>query len=224
MWRDLTTPETLSPGDTKTFLVRVQPKGLPVGEEEPGATVAATVYTDIGVFTKTGYTVGMTAKNQPLGNVYLTNTTDTSVGTGALNNARMLGHLNGLIPNTNRTFHIAIADLDTNATTQINSGARLIINVPPGFANVTVTSSNGFSSYTITQRADGITQIIGIRSGNTGDDANGEAYVIRFWAITPAPADTTVYIMFAFIDGLTNSSPQFSAGAIAEIALEVLGT
>ncbi len=224
MWRDLNAPETLNPGDTKTFLVRVQPKGLPVGEEEPGATVVATVYTDIGVFTKTGYTVGMTDLHQPLGNVYLTDTIDNSVSTGALNNTHIFGHLNGLAPGTNTTFHLAIADFDTNSTTQINSGARLIINVPPGFANVTVTSSVGFSSTTVTPRADGITQIIGVRSGNTGDDVNGEAYIIRFAAITPSPADTTVYLMFTFIDGVTNSNPQFSAGAIAEIALEVLGT
>ncbi len=225
MWRDLSAPEVLNPGQTKTFLVRAQPTSLPPGEEEPGATIAATVYTDTGVFTKTGYTVGMTEISQPLGNVYLTDTIDNSNSpTGALDNAHMLGHLNGLSPGTNTTFHVAIADLDTNSATQINSGARLIINVPPGFANVTVTYSNGFSGYTVTQRADGITQIIGTRSGNTGDDANGEAYIIRFWAITPSPADNTVYLMFAFMDGVTNSSPQFSAGALAEIALEVLGT
>jgi len=158
--------------------------------------------------------------------VYLTNTIDTGTGSGgALNNVNMLGHLNGLSPGTNTTFHVAMADLDLNGATQINSGARLIINVPPGFANVTVTYSNGFSGYTVTQRADGITQIIGTRSGNTGDNgSNPEGYVIRFWAMTPSPADNTVYLMFAFIDGVTNSSPQFSAGALAEIALEVLGT
>jgi hypothetical protein len=222
MWRDLSTPETLQPGETKTFLVRVQPTSLPPGEEEPGATVAATVYTDIGVFTNTGYTVGMTEISQPLGNVYLTNTIDTGTGpTGALNNANMLGHLNNIPPGVTQTFHVAIADLDTSSTTHINTGHRLIINVPPGFGNVTVTYSANFNTPTVTTRADGITQIIGVRSGNTGDAAAGEVHIIRFTAVTPSPAVDTTYLMFAFVDGVTNSSPAFSAGALAEIALQV---
>jgi hypothetical protein len=221
MWRDLSTPETLNPGETKSFLVRVQPFSLPTGEEEPGATVAATVYTDIGVFTNTGYTVGMTELSQPLGNVYLTDTIDNTVANGILNNAHMLGHRNNIPPGSNQTFYVAMADLDTSASTYTNTGARLIINVPPGFGNVTVTYSANFNTPTVTTRADGITQIIASRTGNTGDDANGEGYVIRFWAITPSPTVDTTYLMFAFIDGVTNSNPQFSAGAIAEMALQV---
>jgi hypothetical protein len=221
MWRDLASPEVLNPGDSKSFLVRVQPTSLPTGEEEPGATVTATVYTDIGVFTNTGYTVGMTEKSQPLGNVYLTDTIDNSAATGILNNAHMLGHRNNIPPGSNQTFYVAMADLDTNATSYINTGARLIINVPPGFANVTVSYSANFNTPTVTTRADGITQIIASRTGNTGDDAAGEGYVIRFWAITPSPTIDTTYLMFAFVDGTTNSNPQFSAGAIAEMALQV---
>jgi hypothetical protein len=45
--------------------------------------------------------------------------------------------------------------------------------------------------------------------------------VINFHATTPSPAIDTTYIMFAFIDGLTNGSPQISAGALAELALEI---
>ncbi len=219
-WKRLGAPLTLSPGDTYTFLVRAQPKGLPPGEEEPGATVTATVYTDIGVFTKTGYTVGMHSISEPLGNVYMTDSTDQGTS-GALNNAKMFGHLNNVPPNTNKTFYVVFADLDTDANTYINAGGRLIINVPPGFSNVTVTFSNLYSTPTITQRADGITQIIGVTTGNTGDAAAGEAKVIAFAAITPSPAQDTTYLMFAFVDGVTNSSPQFSAGAIAEMAIEI---
>jgi hypothetical protein len=224
MWRDLSNPETLQPGETKTFLVRVAPTSLPTGEEEPGATVAATVYTDTGVFTNTGYTVGMTQISQPLGNVYLTTTTDTSTS-GALSNSNMLGHRNNIQPGSNQTFFVAMADLDTSASTHINAGARLIINVPPGFGNVTVASHANFNNFpTITTRADGITQIIAVRSGNTGDCSNcSEAAVISFTAITPSPTTDTTYLMFAFIDGVTNSSPAFSAGALAEIALQVDG-
>jgi hypothetical protein len=224
MWRDLSTPETLQPGQTKTFLVRVQPTSLPAGEEEPGATVAATVYTDVGIFTKTGYTVGMTDIAQPLGNVYLTNTVDTS-SSGALNNNNMLGHINNISPSTNTTFYVAMADLDTNSTSVITAGAKLIINVPPGFGNVTVISQSGFvSNATVTVRADGITQIVGTTNEDIGNSAAGEAKVIAFWAITPSPPTDTTYLMFTYVNGITNNNPPFSAGAIAETALQVNGT
>jgi hypothetical protein len=220
-WKDLSNPENLAPGETKSFLVRVRPDNLNIAEE-PGATVSATVYTDIGIFTKTGFTTSMGDASNPLGNVYLTDTTNAGTGSGgALNNVNMFGHLSNIPPGSTQTFHVAMADLDTNDNTRINSGARLIINVPPGFANVQVTSSVNFNTPTVTLRADGITQIIGVRSGHTGDADDGEAAIIRFTAITPSPTTDTTYIMFAFIDGLTNASPQISAGALAQIALEI---
>jgi hypothetical protein len=225
MWANLSTPQTLAANETRTFLVKVQPTSI-TGSEEPGVTVTATVYTDVGVFTRTGYTVGLTDVNQPLGNVYLTNTNDTS-SSGALADANILGHLNSIQPNTNTTFHVAMADLDTNIATYINQNARLIINVPPGFGNVTISSHNKFSTPTVTVRADGITQIIGVTNQAIGDSASGEAAVIKFAAITPSPEISTTYLMFAFIDGTTTSSTanrEFSAGAIAETALQVDGS
>jgi hypothetical protein len=221
-WKDLTTPETLQPGEAKSFLVRVRPGNLNINEE-PGATVIATVYTDIGIFTKTGYTTSMRDGSTSLGNVYLTDTTDTSTS-GALSNSHMFGHKNDIPPDTNTTFYVAMADLDQRDTTRINSGGKLIIDVPPGFSNVKIVSSNLFSTPTVTVRADGITQIIAVTTGHTGDDDFGEAKVIAFAAVTPSPKEDTTYIMYAFIDGLTNGSPQVSAGALAEIALQVNGT
>jgi hypothetical protein len=222
MWADLVQPQTLAANETRTFLVKVKPTSIS-GIEEPGVTVTATVYTDVGVFTRTGYTVGLTQVNQPLGNVYLTTTDDTSA-TGALADANIRGHLNNLAPNTNTTFYVAMADFDANAATYIDQGARLIINVPPGFGNVTIGSDNKFTTTSITVRADGITQIIGTTDQNIGDSASGEAAVISFYAVTPSPALSTTYLMFAFIDGETTGAQlgsDFSAGALAETALQV---
>jgi hypothetical protein len=223
-WKDLTTPETLAAGETKSFLIRVKPSNLNIAEE-PGATVTATVYTDIGIFTKAGFTTAMGDSSNPLGNVYLTNTNNTGTGaTGALNNANMLGHKLDIPPNSYQSFHVAMADLDTSGSTYINGGMKLVINVPPGFTNVAVTSSVGFSTTTVTVRADGITQIVATTasssSGRLGN-SSPEAEVLNFHATTPSPAIDTTYIMFAFIDGLTNAGTQISAGATAEIALEI---
>ncbi len=224
-WKDLTAPETLVPGETKSFLARVRPDNLNI-VEEPGATVVATVYTDIGIFTRTGFTTSMGDANGPLGNVYLTNTNNTGTGaTGALNNANMRGHKSDIPPNSYQSFHVAIADLDTSSGTYINGGLKLIINVPPGFSNVVVTSAVSLGTPTVTVRADGITQIVATTasssSGRLGDNSSGEAMVLNFHAITPSPSVDTTYIMYALINGLTNGSPQISAGATAEMALEI---
>jgi hypothetical protein len=225
MWADLDQPQTLAANETRTFLVKVKPTSIS-GTEEPGVTVTATVYTDVGVFTRTGYTVGLTQVNQPLGNVYLTTTdnTNTAIQPHALENANIRGHLNNLAPNTNTTFYVAMVDLDTSAVTYIDQGARLIINIPPGFGNVTINSDDKFGTTSITVRADGITQIIGTTDQDIGDAASGEAAVISFYALTPSPAISTTYLMFAFIDGETTGAQlgsDFSAGAIAETALQV---
>jgi hypothetical protein len=221
-WKDLAAPEVLAPGQSVTFLVRVAPADLSISEE-PGATVTATVYTDIGIFTKAGYTTSMRNSVAPLGAVYLTDTTNTGTGSGgALNNINMFGHQNNIPPGVTRTFYVAIADLDADSGTEILDNSRLIINVPPGFSNVAVTSDTGFNNNpSVTLRADGITQIIGILNGDLGNSSSGEVEVIRFTATTPSPTVDTTYIMFAFADGLTNGSPQVSVGALAQIALEV---
>jgi hypothetical protein len=221
-WKDLAGPEVLAPGQSVTFLVRVAPADLSISEE-PGATVTATVYTDIGIFTKAGYTTSMRDTRAPLGNIYLTDTTNTGTSSsGALNNVNMFGHQNNIPPGVSRTFYVAIADLDRDDETEILDNSRLIINVPPGFSNVAVTSDTGFNNNpSVTLRADGITQIIAILNGDLGNSSSGEVEVIRFTATTPSPTVDTTYIMFAFADGLTNGSPQVSVGALAQIALEV---
>jgi hypothetical protein len=225
-WKNLGTPETIAPGKAKSFLVRVQPGELAIAEE-PGATVTATVYTDIGIFTKAGYTIAVRDADAPLANVYLTDTTAST----AENSDHMFGHLNDIPPGTSSTFRVAMADLDREADTYIEAGGRLIINVPPGFNNVAVTSWTNFANTpTVTVRADGITQIIGITTGGTGDgQEDEEAKVIEFTAITPSPTEDSMYIMHAFIDGITDDGPtnnliRISSGAIAEIALQVNGT
>ena len=118
-----------------------------------------------------------------------------------------------------------MADLDSDTDTYIAQDARLIINIPSGFGNVTVTSWNKFvTEPTITLRADGITQIIGQTNEAIGNSGQ-EAAVIAFAAITPSPSEDSIYIMNTFIDGVTDGTTTIMpVGALAEIALQVNGT
>lgn len=220
-WKDLATPEIIAAGQVKSFLVRVQPGGLFTGQEEPASAVVATVFTDIGVFAKAGYSVGMTFTSQPLGNVYLTDTTNAA---NALLNNHMFGHRNNVVGGSTQLFQVTFSDLDTNSTSFIRSGSKLIINIPGDFKNVTVTSAALFNTPTIQKRADGFTQIIATTVGNTGDAAAGEAKVLEFRVVAPKPAKSTIYIFSVFNDGQTNTAVPFSAGALAEIPVQVNGT
>lgn len=236
-WKNLNSPVLLRPGDVTSFRALIRPGGLG-GGEEPASAVAATIYTDIGRFSKSGYTTGMTVAYSPLGNVYLTNTIDTGSGsTGALNKNNMLGNKTNIAPGSNQTFYVAVADLDTRTSTFINAGHKFIIDVPADFKNVTVTSAPNFNTPVIKTRiADGVTQIVATTTGNTGDAAAGEVKIIRFWAIAPSPDHDTTYIMTLFTEGKTSGcaagatcpSPtpyyEFSSGALAEIGLQVEGT
>ena len=71
-----------------------------------------------------------------------------------------------------KTFHITIADFSFNGDDQINSGARLIINVPKNFTDVTPISANDFD-WPIEKKtfADGSTQLIGTLSIDLDDIA-----------------------------------------------------
>jgi hypothetical protein len=220
-WKDLSTPESLLPGDSKSFLVRVQPTDISENLEEAAAAVIATVYTDFGVFMKSGYSAAMTENSNSLGNVYLSDTNDASL---ALGNTHIFAHRNNIAPGSNQTFDIVLADLDSDVNTYINAGGKLIINVPEQFQNVTILSHTGFSTPSIQTRADGFTQIIGTTTGNTGDSASGEAKIIRFRAAAPSPVGNTTYLMYVSNHGTSNSSPASSAGAIAEMAIQVNGT
>ncbi len=224
-WRDLQKPVLIKPNEVKSFLATVQPGDLPSGQEEPASAVVATVYTDIGVFSKAGYSVAMAEDFQPIGNVYLT---DTTVSSEALQNKHMLGHLNNIAPGQTVKLNVTFADLDKNGITTIKAGSRLIINVPPDFKDVDVPAWNSadFNQPIIQKRADGYTQIIASTNKNnpTGNLAGGEAKILSFIATAPTPIDSTIYIMTIFNEGTTSSSAPFSAGAFAETALQVDGT
>jgi hypothetical protein len=226
----------IQPGKIASFLVKVTP-GTVSGDnaEEPAAATTGTVFTDLGRFTKAGYTVGMTGDDDagdgysPSGAVYMTNTDNTAT---ALNNANMFGHNMTMAPGYNHTFRAVVADLDTNVDTYVLAGSKFIVNVPGDFKNVTAQTGGSWSSVVIQKRADGITQIIATPSGNTGDTSGtGEAKILKFWAVSPSPPTDTTYIMELFHHGTSRFTdpdspdpPDTSAGALAEIALQIEGT
>ncbi len=125
----------------------------------------------------------------------------------------------GISPNTVQTFSVALADMDLSDTTRIGTGAKLIINVPKGWTEVTVTSHPGFAtSPTVTQFGDTSTQIVGVTTNELGSTANPRD-VITFTARSPNITYDRLYVMYVLAQGVTTNG--FSIGPLAEIILQV---
>lgn len=161
----------------------------------------------------------MTDASLSLGSVYLT---DTDNPTTALEDAHIFGNKSGIVSGTTVKLNVTVADLDTEDLTEIKAGASLIINVPRGFTDVTPITNAAFSSITKRAFSDGSTQLIATLADDLGDasDTAAEAQVLSFTATAPITNSTRVYIMHTLLDGETTSN--FSVGAIAELALQVL--
>lgn len=213
MWQS-TTPVTIPANSTKSFLTKVEP-GKPSGTASlESVVVQGSVFTTLGSFGKAGYQSTMSGTDSSIVNVHLT--TDPS---DPRTSSNIKSSVIGIIPNSVRTFNVTLADMDTVSTTTINSGAKLIINVPKDWTSVAVTSSNGFiGTPTVTQFGDNSHQIVGITSAALGSVSN-VVNTISFTAKAPNITTDKLYVMYVLAQGQTNS--DFSIGPLAEIVLQV---
>jgi hypothetical protein len=223
-WKNIATPVTVEPFEADSFLVRLRPADL--FSPEPAMMISISVFTNLGQFTKTGYSSGMADNNLPLTSVYLTN---TIVETLADDNDRMFAHLGGITPDIPHTFYVAVADLDTSVAptggyTHIDAGTKLIVNVPKGFTDVTALTWVGFNAPVVTgPYADGTYQIVATLNEEVGNTSS-EAKVLSFVATPPSvdPAAKRIYIMHTLLDGLADGGvTDFSVGAFGEFAIQV---
>jgi hypothetical protein len=152
-------------------------------------------------------------------NVYLT---DTTVPPQTTSDSHFFGD-RALMANQNHTIHIAVADFDSLSSTQINSGATLIINVPAGLGNVTLPDSvpPGFVSATNTTYPDGSVQIRAVTSHAIGDKTMPEAEVFYFDIEVPSTNTTITYAMHTLLEGKVNTANPFPADAFGTFAIVV---
>jgi hypothetical protein len=214
-WKDTSSPETVSPYSSKSFLSKILPGTV---EEEPAFMISVAVFTNMGQFTKTGLSSGIDDNANAMANIFLSNTPNPS---NAYQDANILTHINGIASGSIMTYNVTVVDFDTANSQYIKSGTKLIVNVPNGFTEVTVTSSTGFSSPSTTTYSDGSTQIVADLSANVGDISGTEAIVLSFTAKAPIVASEKIYLMYTLLDGETNPG-DFSAGAFAQIPLQIV--
>ena len=215
MWQDTTNPIIIPGNSSRAFLAKVEP-GKPSGNVGlESILVQGSVFTTLGSFGKAGYQSTMSETATSIANVFLTDST------GSRLSADISSVETGISPNSIETFSVALADMDLSDTTTINSGAKLIINVPKGWTDVTLVSHPGFvSTPSVTTFGDSSTQIVGITSTTLGTTIN-PSDVITFTARSPSISDDRLYVMYVLGQGVTSNG--FSIGPLAEIILQVDG-
>ena len=224
-WQNLDSPITLKGNSSYAFIAKAVPGSLPNGGAESAFMISIVVFTDFGQFSRQGYSSNMYDSGTSLVNVYLT---DTATANLANQDAHIFGN-NTLVGDTPaKRIYVAATDFDTSTSTQINSGATLIINMPKGFTNIQIPGVNGypgslpsgFSSATTDLYPDGTTQIRAITSEAIGDTST-EAKVFYFDVDVPSTEDQTTYAMHTFLAGKLNTANAFPADAFGTLALTV---
>lgn len=215
MWQDTANPIVIPGNSSRAFLAKVEP-GKPSGNVGlESILVQGSVFTTLGSFGKAGYQSTMSETATSIANVFLTDSAGSRLSSD-INSVET-----GIPPNSVRTFSVALADMDLSDSTTINSGAKLIINVPKGWTDVTLVSHPGFvSTPSVTTFGDSSTQIVGITSTALGTTIN-PSDVITFTARSPSISDDRLYVMYVLGQGVTSNG--FSIGPLAEIVLQVDG-
>jgi len=217
MWQDFANPVTIPANSTQPFLVKVLPGSIAGQNILESIVVQASVFTNVGSFGKSGYQSTMYDGADVIGNVYLSDNLNSRLSTD-IQSTRI-----GIIPNAVETFNIVFADLDTDDNTFIDSGAKLIINVPKEWSQVSILGgTSGFvGTPSVTVFGDGSTQIVGTTSTNLGTGTN-VADTIQFSARAPDVSNDQMYVMYVLAQGQTDHA--FSIGPLSEIVLQVDGS
>jgi hypothetical protein len=216
MWQDSSNPVTIPANSTQSFLVKVLPGTIAGQNILESIVVQTSVFTNIGSFGKSGYQTTMYDGAGVIGNVYLSDLTNSR------DNADIQSTRVGIVPNSVETFNIVFADMDADDDTFITAGAKLVINVPKEWTDVTILGgTSGFSSPTVTVFGDGSSQIVGTTTANLGTATN-VADTIQFSAKAPNNTSDQMYVMYVLAQGQTDQT--FSIGPLSEIVLQVDGS
>jgi len=198
------------------FLAKVQAGSLAGSADNlESILVQGNVFTTLGQFGKGGYGTSMKNTGSAVVNVYLTDLP------GSTSDANLITNMTGIPTNSVVTFNATIADFDTGSTKKIDSGSRLIINIPKGWI-VDTGSIDTFGDFTWTYQSfsDTSSQLVGTLSADlTG--FGGVARTIQFDATAPQVSNTKLYVMYILADG-TVTNDDFSIGPLAEVILQVV--
>jgi len=213
MWKDIDNPLKIPPYSVFPFLAITNP-GFLAGNFDDLETVLiqADVFTTLGAFGKTGYGTSMDNKGNALVNVYLTTVPDSTLITNIYSTKL------GILAGTPQIFHATLTDFDSESSYKIAAGAKLIINVPKDWTNVSFTPDADFDitkQTVLTQ-----TQIV----GETKFQIQSGGKSITFTATPPCVENIQMFVMYILASGkaIHPTENDFAIGPLAEIILQVV--
>ena len=221
MWKNFANPIILPPQSVYPFIVNVQ--GDAGGNDDvESVLVDSTVVTTSGAFGKgnyqsTKYEYGMYAS------IYGHEDVD-SVDISKIETERR-----NIPSDSIQKFRINLAETDHDASTWINAGTKIIVNVPRAFTEVAVDYTPGETTGiilgavdvepSVVIHPDGTTQIIATTNVNIGNTDFPEARTLTFTARAPIVATPQLMVMYTLAVGEgTNGN---TVGPLAEIILQV---
>lgn len=226
-WSSASEP-ILASRDVRVFMARVDPGITGSGDVDLAAILASvTVHTSLGQFTKGNYAINMEGKDDGASaNVYVTTATTES---GALTNANMQGSVTMSTTSTNQQINVAVAEFNRERGAYLNAGGKLVVNIPAGFSDVTVTATSKLSVTSTTPYPDGSVQVVATFTEHIGDlDVPGtavdeEAALLSFTVDPPSISETRIYVMYLLIEAESTSTAGTPppADAFAEIPVRV---
>ncbi len=219
LWQNQASPITIPAYSNQAFLAKVEPGSISANADIDALIVQANAFTTTGSFGKSSYQSTMFDPDESIVNVYLTSTDQSRTDI----QSDRLG-LTELVP---EIFKITFADMDDENSTYIQSGAKLVINIPRKWTDVSITDDTNFVTDVVgpddrvTIHSDESTQIIVETLSNLGQTT--DAFTLEFTATPPENTNgipTQLYIMYVLADGTTAGSNPI--GPLNEIVLQVI--
>jgi len=213
MWQDFNNPIIIPGSSVFPFVVKAEPGNLAGANDVIETVLVQTnVFTTLGQFGKTGYGSSIDDGDSVLANVFLSSVMDST------NIADIRINMTSVLAEVPITFYATIADFDDELTYKIESGSRIIINVPRDFGGVVYPFDPDFNISDTTFL--GQTQIIGELTVDITDGGKS----LEFTATPPCVENPTMYVMYILADGTAAESgiTQMAIGPLAEIIIQVI--
>jgi len=213
MWQDFNNPIIIPGSSVFPFIVKAEPGNLAGANDVIETVLVQTnVFTTLGQFGKTGYGSSIDDGDSVLANVFLSSVMDST------NIADIRINMTSVLAEVPITFYATIADFDDELTYKIESGSRIIINVPRDFGGVVYPFDPDFNISDTTFL--GQTQIIGELTVDITDGGKS----LEFTATPPCVENPTMYVMYILADGTAAESgiTQMAIGPLAEIIIQVI--
>ena len=219
-WTNLNNPIVIPPFSATQFTAKVHADRLASGGVEvPAVIVVGDVFTNLGEFSKAGYSTSFDDGGTSIVNVYLS----TAQWSTLSNN--IITTYTSVSSNSVITLYATLADFVKGGHV-IASGSKFVINIPKDWVIDNPASDiDGLGDFSTiyTAWSDGSSQISGTLLANydgNGHGVNNEGLSIKFKVRAPTVTNERMYVMYLLAEGQVDAG-DFTMGPLTEAVLKV---